>query len=181
MQLSDFIVLGLGSNKSYQGDNCETLLKKACKQLSFLFTDFKMSSVYRTKPMYVENQDCFYNMVVCGFLREKISPDELLQKIHIIENLLGRNRELEIRNGPRSMDIDIEIFGNEKVSKSDLEIPHPRICERDFVLQPLNEILSNFFDSKFEKDCLSFINVEKIEKNEDNAILLLSSSNFLDE
>lgn len=155
-----FAVLGLGSNKSFDGFGSPELLSRACDLLEPLFSDFNYSSVYRTKPMYVENQDCFYNMVVCGEV--KISASELLSEIHKIEAILGRNRKYEIRNGPRSIDIDIEIFGNEKICHFDsedpmknLEIPHPRILERAFVLVPLLEVLPKSADIKnrglFEK------------------------------
>lgn len=96
--------------------------------------------------MYVADQDDFYNMAVSG--RTELSVHELLSKIHEIEAELGRDRKNEIRNGPRSIDIDIELFGNEEIHFSDssdpmknLEVPHPRIYERAFVLIPLLEVL----------------------------------------
>lgn len=141
-----FTVLGLGSNRSFGDLNPLELLASACAKLKPLFSSgFCVSSVYLSKAMYVENQDDFHNMCVCGFT--ELSAFELLAKIHGIESSLGRNREKEIRNGPRSIDIDIELFGNEKidyVDKSDkmknLEIPHPRLSERAFVLLPLLEL-----------------------------------------
>ena len=141
-----FTVLGLGSNKSFASFDSLQLLSRACDLLEPFFSDFTFSSVYRTKPMYVTDQDDFYNMAVSG--RTELSAHELLSKIHEIEAELGRNRESEIRNGPRSIDIDIELFGNEEIHFSDpcdpmknLEIPHPRISERAFVLIPLLEVL----------------------------------------
>lgn len=98
-----------------------------------------VSSVYRTAAMYVTDQDDFYNMVVAGDFRG--TPRQLLDKIHAVEAELGRDRTKEIRNGPRSIDIDIEIFGRETVSEKDLVIPHERLTERAFVLKPLLEIL----------------------------------------
>lgn len=148
-----FTILGLGSNRSFDGLDSISLLNRACDLLEPFFIDFNYSSVYRTKPMYVENQDCFYNMAVSGYV--KISAEQLLSEIHRIESLLGRNRKSEIRNGPRSIDIDIEIFGNEKICHLDsddpmknLEIPHPRLCERAFVLVPLLEVLPESADIK---------------------------------
>lgn len=141
-----FTVLGLGSNRSFCGKNPLELLSSACAMLKPLFSSgFCVSSVYLSKAMYVENQDDFHNMCVAGFT--ELSAFELLSKIHGIEAELGRNREKEIRNGPRSIDIDIELFGSEKigyVDKNDkmknLEIPHPRLSERAFVLIPLLEL-----------------------------------------
>ena len=141
-----FVVLGLGSNKSFASLDSLHLLAGACVLLEPLFSDFAFSSVYRTKPMYVTDQSDFYNMAVSG--RTELSAHELLSKIHEIEAFLGRNRKSEIRNGPRSIDIDIELFGNEEIHFSDssdpmknLEIPHPRLSERAFVLIPLLEVL----------------------------------------
>ena len=136
----EFVVLGLGSNKPWQGIESLELLEKACSRLQPLLLNFVNSSVYRTKPMYFSEQECFYNMAVSGFV-DGITPDELLLKIHEIEASLGRDRAFEIRNGPRSIDIDIEIFGMRKISSENLEIPHPRLFEREFVLLPLVEIL----------------------------------------
>ena len=143
---SMFTVLGLGSNKKFGELDSLSLLAFACVRLESVFSDFRVSSVYRTKPMYVENQSDFYNMAVSG--ETNLSPHALLSKIHEIEAKLGRNRKNEIRNGERTIDIDIEIFGNEEISFSceenpmkNLEIPHPRISERAFVLIPLLEVL----------------------------------------
>ncbi len=134
------VALGLGSNATWNGMESLEILKKACEKLRPLFQNFALSSVYRTKPMYVENQADFLNLVLVGTILDKITPRILLEKIHEIERSLGRNRSLEIRNGPRSIDIDIEIFGNEKIHEIDLQIPHPRIFERAFVCVPLTEV-----------------------------------------
>jgi 2-amino-4-hydroxy-6-hydroxymethyldihydropteridine diphosphokinase len=103
------------------------------------------SPVYRTAAMYVENQDDFYNMVVSGSFDG--TPRELLDKIHAVEKSLGRDRSLEFRNGPRSLDVDIELFGNLVVHETDLIIPHERFFERAFVLVPLLDILRENADS----------------------------------
>lgn len=140
------VVLGLGSNKSYNGFSSIELLAKAVMELKKIMQNVKCSSVYCTKPMYVEDQDVFYNMVIVGSLKDKLEPHELLQKIHLIEASLGRDRTKEVRFGPRSIDIDIEFFDNIEMRTPDLEIPHPRVAERAFVLQPLLEILSQNAD-----------------------------------
>uniref|UniRef100_UPI00388FFE0C 2-amino-4-hydroxy-6- hydroxymethyldihydropteridine diphosphokinase n=1 Tax=Treponema sp. TaxID=166 RepID=UPI00388FFE0C len=121
--------------------------------LKQFFSDFRVSSVYRTKPMYVENQPDFYNMAVSG--DTELSPHDLLSKIHEIEAKFGRNRDYEIRNGERSLDIDIELYGNEEIhfidkenQMNNLEIPHPRISERAFVLIPLLEVFPKDADIK---------------------------------
>lgn len=136
-----FVCLGLGSNRAWHGMDSLALLRAAVRSLSELLSDMQASSVYVTKPMYLEEQADFYNMAVCGSVGTDVTPRVLLERIHEIEASLGRDREREVRNGPRSIDIDIELFGNERVQESDLEIPHPRLMERSFVLVPLCEAL----------------------------------------
>ena len=135
------VALGLGSNKKFSGLRPEEILGGAVFELSKILRGVEISSVYRTKAMYVLEQDDFYNMALAGFLDEGISARDLLEKIHEIEASFGRDREKEIRFGPRPLDIDIEFFGNQKISEPDLQIPHPRLKERAFVLIPLLEIL----------------------------------------
>lgn len=94
--------------------------------------------------MYLTDQDDFYNMAVCGFYEG--DAFSLLQEIHRTEAMLGRDRSREVRNGPRSIDIDIELFGKEEISTPDLTVPHERIGERAFVLKPLLEILNENAD-----------------------------------
>ncbi|HAH61794.1 MAG TPA: 2-amino-4-hydroxy-6-hydroxymethyldihydropteridine diphosphokinase, partial [Treponema sp.] len=128
------VILGLGSNTSFCGKTPVELLGCACAQLADVLSSCVFSSVYRTKAMYVTDQDDFYNMVVRGFADESVTPHSLLDEVHRIEALYGRNREKEQRFGPRPLDIDIEVFGNETVNDGTLQIPHPRMHERAFVL-----------------------------------------------
>lgn len=137
----NIVALGLGSNKKFSGLRPEEILGGAVFELSKILRGVEISSVYRTKAMYVLDQDDFYNMALAGFLDEGISARDLLEKIHEIEASFGRDREKEIRFGPRPLDIDIEFFGNQKISEPDLQIPHPRLKERAFVLIPLLEVL----------------------------------------
>lgn len=134
------IVLGLGSNHSLGDLSSPEILKRACVLLEEKIVHIKKSSLYRTTAMYYEDQEDFYNMVVAGFYSG--SPRELLDFIHEVERSLGRDRTKEFRNGPRTLDVDIELFDNEKINDSDLIIPHPRMEERAFVLIPMLEIFS---------------------------------------
>ena len=135
------ILLGLGSNTSFDGMSPVELLRKACFELTKNISSPFFSSVYKTKAMYVENQEDFYNMAAYGFVPDDLDALELLHIINAIEAKYGRNRSKEIRFGPRSLDIDIELFGNEVINTDVLEIPHPRMEERAFVLVPALEIL----------------------------------------
>ncbi len=116
----------------------------ACDALSHVLTGLTASSVYVTKPMYVTEQPDFYNMAVFGYYDG--TPESLLEKTQAIEAEYGRDRSKEIRNGPRSLDIDIELFGNEQIKTDTLLIPHPRIYERAFVLVPMLQILPDSAD-----------------------------------
>lgn len=135
------IVLGLGSNRTYENHSSLELLQGAVFELNKILKKTIFSSVYKTKAMYVENQDDFLNMTLLGYVPETYSAHNLLEQIHKIEASLGRDRSKEVRFGPRSIDIDIELFGKLQINDEDLEIPHPRLKERAFVLIPLLEIL----------------------------------------
>ena len=146
------VLLGLGSNKSFQNKKPLELLECACTELSRLLKNPVFSSVYKTKAMYVEDQNDFYNMAALGYVDDILNPFELLSFIHEIEAKYGRNREEEIRFGPRTLDIDIELFGDDVINTPDLQIPHIRIKERAFVLIPALEILQDSADKKIRDD-----------------------------
>lgn len=133
------------------------LLEAACSDLIKILSGFTCSSVYRTKAMYVTDQDDFYNMVVSGFVSDDENPYDFLKKINLIEAKYGRNREKEIRFGPRPLDIDIEIFGNQKIESEILQIPHLRIKERAFVLCPLVEVLKKNADDLFMEEYSAYL------------------------
>lgn len=139
------VVLGLGSNTIFNGLDSLHILAAACNELKNLFAPYAekmiISSVYRTKALYVTDQSDFYNMAVYCFVSDSCTPHSLLEKIHVIEARYGRDRSREIRFGPRPLDIDIELFGKRTVNEPDLQIPHPRLSERAFVLTPMLEIL----------------------------------------
>lgn len=152
------ILLGLGSNKSYTSHSPLELLSYAREELSVILNNCRFSSVYKTKAMYVEDQEDFYNMAAVGYIDESIRAHDLLKKINEIEAKYGRNREKEIRFGPRSLDIDIELFGDETINTPDLQIPHIRMKERAFVLVPAIEILTDSADELLRenyKNCLT--------------------------
>ena len=96
--------------------------------------------------MYVEDQEDFYNMCVQGFVADDLDPFQFLKTINQIEAKYGRDRSKEIRFGARSLDIDIELFGDEHINHPDLQIPHPRVEERLFVLIPATEVLNETAD-----------------------------------
>lgn len=177
------VVLGLGSNKAFSSLESVEILARACIQLRPMFKSLTFSGIYRTKPMYVENQPDFFNMAVCGEC--ELSSHELLFKIHEIESLFGRNRDLEIPKGQRSLDIDIELYGDEEIHYENkenpmcnLEIPHPRLHERAFVLIPMLEVLSVALKSDADKKRRDFYEKSLAKTGRDGVEKYLSSSDF---
>lgn len=95
------------------------------------------SSIYEATPVGGPPQRSFMNLVVR--IDTSLEPRELLGACQQIEKILGRE-ESDIRWGPRVADLDVLLYGEEKISEPDLEIPHPRLTQRRFVLAPLLEI-----------------------------------------
>ena len=133
------IFLGLGSNK---GDRYQNL-KKGIHQLNnhphIWVTD--QSYIYQSPAMYQTDQDDFYNMVV--EIDTNLIPIDLLTEIRKIEIKSGRIPKSK-KNIPRILDIDILAIGNLKIQSASLEIPHPGISERKFVLKPWSDISPEF-------------------------------------
>lgn len=143
--LRPYVLLGLGANVALvaePGEETEAKIAQinhAIGQLCMLPDSqiIDIAGFYGSTPAYLEDQDDFVNTVV--LLRSGIPPRELLGYLHAIENSLGRVREVE--NGPRTLDIDILDYQMYHFETDDLTLPHPRVCERDFVVKPLLEIL----------------------------------------
>lgn len=102
----------------------------------------RSSSLYETAPMGLTDQPWFLNQV--AEFETSLLPLELLHRIHHIEKDLGRVRT--VVNGPRTVDIDIILYGDTILQSADLEIPHPRYRERRFVLEPLAELAPTLRD-----------------------------------
>lgn len=98
----------------------------------------QISSIYETDPVGYEDQADFLNMVI--EIETELTAEKLLHYCQLVEERLGRVRT--IRNGPRTIDLDILLYSQNTIKMADLEIPHPRMSERAFVLVPLNNIAS---------------------------------------
>ena len=94
------------------------------------------SSLYRTKPVGYADQPDFVN--ACALVETSLAPHALLDGLLAIEQAHGRKRG--IPNGPRTLDLDIVLYGDRVIDEPELTIPHPRAHERDFVLKPLREV-----------------------------------------
>lgn len=127
--------LCLGSNV---GDREKTMALALATLCRAGLTLRRRSSFYETPPWGPVPQGPYLNQVV--EVDSPIGPRSLLALGLEVERMLGRDRPGEVRFGPRRIDIDILLFGNETVREDDLEIPHPRLMERAFALVPLTEI-----------------------------------------
>jgi len=131
------VVLGLGSNL---GDSLRIIFD-AVKALEEVLVELRRASLYETEPLHVTDQRRFINTAVTGLYSG--TPRELLSCVHEIEARFGRDRSRERRWGERTLDIDVLLFGELVLSDPVLAIPHPRLRERRFALEPLLELLPN--------------------------------------
>ena len=133
---SDVVVwIGLGSNMGQAVDQVEQAIIALTEEAGLELT--ARSSLYRTAPMGHVAQPDFINAVVrssCG-----VGCYELLEMLQKIEKRFGRTRNGD-RFGPRSLDLDLLMYADQLISSAELELPHPRMHERLFVLEPLAEI-----------------------------------------
>lgn len=128
------VYLALGSNLGNRQENIETA-KKLLTESNIAI--LQCSSIIETAPVDCPpNQRNFLNGVLK--IETTLPPQELLDLLKGIETQLGR--EETVRNGPRPIDLDILLYDRIKYQTSQLTIPHPRMLERDFVMNPLREI-----------------------------------------
>jgi 2-amino-4-hydroxy-6-hydroxymethyldihydropteridine diphosphokinase len=133
------VYLGLGSN---MGDR-EELLRTALDQLNAPdLRLLRVSSFYETEPIGFREQAWFLNLV--AEFETELLPAQLLHRMQKVERDMGRTRT--IANGPRTIDIDILLYGDSAMKTDELEIPHPRYRDRRFTLAPLAELNPNLRD-----------------------------------
>jgi 2-amino-4-hydroxy-6-hydroxymethyldihydropteridine diphosphokinase len=127
------IYLSLGSNI---GERAENIARAIAALAECDVRVVRRSALYETEPVEFLAQDWFLNCVV--EVETELSPGELMRALLEIERSMGRERVT--LKGPRIVDMDILLYGARVVREADLEIPHPRMAERRFVLVPLAEI-----------------------------------------
>ena len=130
--MTEIAYLSVGSNLG----NREQNLEEAVRRASTLGRVVAVSSFYETEPVEVTDQPWFLNCVLA--LETTAEPAQLMRELLGIEHEMGRQRL--VKKGPRSIDIDILLFGDAVVNTPDLTIPHPEMTRRRFVLEPLAEI-----------------------------------------
>lgn len=135
------VILSLGSNLGDRPLN----LRRALARLASFLNVVRVSSIYETTPLDApEGSPAFLNLVVAALSSDL--PNVLLQKIHGVERSLGRVRR--IRNAPRTLDIDLILYGAMLVKASGVVVPHPRFHQRNFVLDPLKELRTGWVDPR---------------------------------
>lgn len=128
------VSIALGSNIDPEHN-----LKVAASMLRKYFPDIRFSSVYKTKARDREDQPDFLN-ATATFESEE-SPPAIHEKLEAIERTLKKH--LPFPKGPRTIDLDLLLYDNDVIHTPDLTVPHPRMHERRFVLEPLTELLDS--------------------------------------
>jgi 2-amino-4-hydroxy-6-hydroxymethyldihydropteridine diphosphokinase len=149
--------LGLGSNVGDREEFVEQAVFLLEKNPNIQVT--KRSSNYETEAEGGGEQAPYINAAV--EIRTKLSPHKLLEFCQEIETALGREREVEW--GPRTIDIDILLYGSEIISDDKLQVPHPLMHERIFVLKPLKEIALHILHPVLEKSIEAIFDERKAE------------------
>jgi 2-amino-4-hydroxy-6-hydroxymethyldihydropteridine diphosphokinase len=138
------VYLAFGSNLGDRGHN----IQSAITQLERLGVKMiRSSKLYETEPVGKTDQPEFYNLVAEFHTTQ--SPGDLVLHIHSVERALKRVRKEKW--GPRTIDIDVLFYGDQVIDLPGLNVPHPRIQERNFVLIPLNEIAPDFAHPIYKK------------------------------
>ncbi len=132
--------LGLGTNVGARARHLRHALHALAREPAVALTG--VSTVYETEPVGYTDQPRFLNMVVR--LETSLEPEDLLALGRRLERERGRERT--VRNGPRTLDVDILLYDDRRIDRPGLTIPHPRMRERAFVLVPLLELDPDLVD-----------------------------------
>jgi len=129
-----YVYIGIGTNLGDRLKNIESAIAEL-KNISGITVE-KISSIIETAPIGGPCQGEYLNGVIK--IKTEIKPRALLGILQNIEKKFGRKRT--IRNGPRTIDLDILLYDDKVINDPDLKVPHPRMLEREFVMKPLLEI-----------------------------------------
>lgn len=149
------VYLSLGSNLGDREKNlCTAIVELAEAKVQVT----RISSFYETEPVDLLEQPWFLNCVVQG--ETEVPALDLLQALRGIESRMGSKKL--VHKGPRRIDLDILLYGDETIDTPDLQVPHPRMLRRKFVLVPLAEIAPNL-----QHPCWSGTVTELVRKTQD--------------
>ncbi len=138
--------IALGANLPSPAGSPDATLAAAAERLASLGRIAARSSLYSTAPVGLAKQPRFLNAVLA--IETALAPRDLLNALLAIEREFGRDRAAQLPNGPRTLDLDILFYGDLIHSEPGLEIPHPRLAQRAFVLVPLHEIAPQLRDPR---------------------------------
>jgi 2-amino-4-hydroxy-6-hydroxymethyldihydropteridine diphosphokinase len=155
--------VSLGSNL---GDRAGYLLLAVRGMLAAGLEVIHLSSIYETQPVDYPNQPMFLNMVAELRGTTLPSPEQVLARLLRIEYALGRTRDIPM--GPRTIDLDLLLFRDERRDTEFLRLPHPRLHLRRFVLVPLNELVPTLVHPLLKRSI-----GELLENNKDTAYVQL--------
>jgi 2-amino-4-hydroxy-6-hydroxymethyldihydropteridine diphosphokinase len=167
--------IGMGGNISSTAGPPETTLAAALARLGSLGRIVRGSSLYSTEPVGYADQPRFVNAVVA--IETSLSARQVLESLLCIERAFGRDRSAGIKDGPRTLDLDLLLLGDEVVHEEGLDLPHPRLAQRAFVLAPLAEIAPDLVivtQGKSVKELLQRLTSDKTR----NAVLPLHNDQW---
>jgi 2-amino-4-hydroxy-6-hydroxymethyldihydropteridine diphosphokinase len=167
--------IGMGGNIPSSAGPPETTLAAALARLGSLGRIVRGSSLYSTEPVGYADQPRFVNAVVA--IETNLSARQVLESLLCIERAFGRDRSAGIKDGPRTLDLDLLLLGDEVVHEEGLDLPHPRLAERVFVLAPLAEIAPDLVivtQGKSVKELLQRLTSDKTR----NAVLPLHNDQW---
>ena len=137
--------VGLGSNLGDREANLQGALARLAEMPHTRLV--RESSFIETEPVdSPEGAGLFLNGV--AWIETDLPPREVLEELLEIERNLGRDRRGQPRNAPRTLDLDLLLYGEQVINEPDLQVPHPRMSEREFVLWPLMQIASKLVDPR---------------------------------
>lgn len=136
---ADVIAIGIGGNIGGEDRVRERFVvaREALGQLG----EIRSAPLFRTVPIGPD-QPAFLNSAL-RVRAPDATPGELVSLIQMIESMLGRDRSTEVRWGPRTLDLDVLLWGERRIQTPELEVPHPRMGQRRFVLAPLIELFGD--------------------------------------
>jgi 2-amino-4-hydroxy-6-hydroxymethyldihydropteridine diphosphokinase len=137
-RMSGLAAIALGSNLESRFGGREANLREAVRRIESLGEVRAVSSFYDTEPVGYREQPRFLNAAM--LLKTELGPQELMRELLGVERAMGRVREGAVAKGPRVIDLDLLLYGDWVLWAEDLILPHPRLEERRFVLEPLAEI-----------------------------------------
>ena len=138
------LFIAIGTNL---GERLENIFTAITRLAEFDIHVTKTSRVYETAPMYVEDQPRFLNMAIMA--ETALDAEDILKALKFLEDDIGRVKS--IRNGPRLIDLDILYLDDQIIDEPHLQVPHVRIEERQFVLQPLLDLNADWLDARTGK------------------------------